>query len=54
MNCLTGFQKFDVGEGHIIAEVVSHQLLTAVAQVQSQLRSCGICGGQGGAGASFI
>jgi hypothetical protein len=46
--------KFDIEECHTIVEVVSHQLLTVVAQVQSQLRSCGICGGQGGAGAGFF
>jgi hypothetical protein len=32
-------------EGHTIAQVVSHLLPTVAAQVRSQVRSCGICGG---------
>jgi hypothetical protein len=37
-----------------IAQAVSRRLLTAAARVRSQVRSCGICGGQNGAGASFL
>jgi hypothetical protein len=32
--------------GHIIAQAFSHWLPTVVAWVQSQVRSCRICGGQ--------
>jgi hypothetical protein len=34
--------------------VVSSRLPRAVARVQGQVRSCGICGGQCGTGAGFI
>jgi hypothetical protein len=40
-------------QGHTIAQAVSCQLPTAVAWVRSQVRSCGICGGQSGTGAGF-
>jgi hypothetical protein len=33
---------------------VSRRLPTAVARVRAQGRSCGICGGQSGAGAGFL
>jgi hypothetical protein len=39
--------KFIIG-GRAIAQVDSHRLLTAVARVRSQVRSCGICGGLSG------
>jgi hypothetical protein len=37
-----------------IAQVVSRRLSTEAAGVQSQVRLCGICGGQSGAGAGFL
>jgi hypothetical protein len=40
--------------GRAIAQAVSHQLPSAVAQVQAQVRSCGICGGQSDTGAGFL
>jgi hypothetical protein len=40
-------------EGRAIAKPVSRQLPIAEAPVQSQVISCGICGGQNGTGASF-
>jgi hypothetical protein len=39
--------------GHAIAQAVSRWLPTAVAWVQTQVWSSGICGGQSGAGAGF-
>jgi hypothetical protein len=39
---------------HAIGQVVSHQIPTAVAWVQSQVKSRGICGGKSGTGASFL
>jgi hypothetical protein len=39
---------------HAIAQAVSRWLPTAVAQVRAQVRSCGICVGQGGTGAGFL
>jgi hypothetical protein len=42
------------GVGHVIAQAVSHWLPTMVAWVRSQVKSCGICGGQSGAGADFL
>jgi hypothetical protein len=38
---------------HAIAQAVSHWHPTAAAWVQSQVRSCGICGGQRGPGVGF-
>jgi hypothetical protein len=40
--------------GRAIAEAVSRWLPTAAARVQSQVWSCGICGGQSGAGAGLL
>jgi hypothetical protein len=40
--------------GYTIAQAVSHWLFTAAAQVQTQVRPKGICGGQIGAGAGFL
>jgi hypothetical protein len=40
--------------GRTIAQVVSRWLPTAAARVRSQVRSCGIHGGQGGTGAGFL
>jgi hypothetical protein len=39
--------------GHAIAQAVSRRLPTAEARVRSQVRLCGICGGQSGTGADF-
>jgi hypothetical protein len=42
------------GKGRAIAQAVSRRLPTAAARVRSQVRSCGICGGQSGAAAGFL
>jgi hypothetical protein len=39
-----------VRAGRAIAQAVSRWLPTAAARVQSQVKSCGICGGQSGPG----
>jgi hypothetical protein len=39
-------------DGRIIAQAVGRRLPTAAAQVQAQVKSCGICGGQSGFGFS--
>jgi hypothetical protein len=41
------------GEGRAIAQAVSRWLPTAAARIRSQVKSCGICGGQSGIGAGF-
>jgi hypothetical protein len=38
---------------HAIAQAVSCQLLTAVAQICVQISPCGICGGHSGTGTGF-
>jgi hypothetical protein len=40
--------------GRAIAQEVSRWLPTAAARVQTRVYSCGICGGQSGAGAGFL
>jgi hypothetical protein len=40
--------------GRTIAQAVSHRLPNATAQVRVRDRSCGICGGHSGTGASFL
>jgi hypothetical protein len=40
--------------GRAIAQAVSFRLPTAVARVRSQVRSCGICGGQSDNGIGFL
>jgi hypothetical protein len=40
--------------GRAIAQTVSRWFPTAAARVRSQVKSCGICGGQSGAGAVFL
>jgi hypothetical protein len=37
-----------------VVQAVSRRLPTTAARVQAQVRSCGICGGQSGAGAGFL
>jgi hypothetical protein len=37
-----------------IVQAVSHRLPRAAARVRSYVRSCGVCGGQSGAGAGFL
>jgi hypothetical protein len=39
--------------GCAVAQAVSHRLPNAAARVRAQIRSCGICGGQRGAGGRF-
>jgi hypothetical protein len=41
-------------KGRAIAQAVSRWLPTAAARVRAQIWSCGICGGQSGAGAGFL
>jgi hypothetical protein len=40
--------------GRAIAQEVNCRLPTAAARVRSQLRSCGVCGGQSGIGTGFL
>jgi hypothetical protein len=40
--------------GRAIAQAVSRLLPTAATRVQTRVYSCGICGGQSGAGAGFL
>jgi hypothetical protein len=40
--------------GRVIAQAVSRWLPTVAAQVRTQVRSCGIRGGQSGTGAGFL
>jgi hypothetical protein len=40
--------------GRAIAQVVNRRLPTTAARVRAQVSSCGICGGQSGAGAGFL
>jgi hypothetical protein len=37
-----------------IVQVISRRLPTAASRVRSQVKSCGICGGQSGIGAGFL
>jgi hypothetical protein len=41
-------------QGHTIAQAVSRWLPTAAARVRARVWSCGICGGQNGAGAGVL
>jgi hypothetical protein len=40
--------------GRAIAQAASHRLPTAAARVRARVSSCGICGGQSGAGTGFL
>jgi hypothetical protein len=44
----------NIVEGRTIAQVVSRRFPTEAAQVRARVRSCGIFGGQSGAGAGFL
>jgi hypothetical protein len=44
----------NITNGRAIAQAVSRRLPTAVDRVPSQVRSCGICGGQSGIGENFL
>jgi hypothetical protein len=41
-------------KGRAVAQAVSRWLSTAVAWVQTRFYSCGVCGGQSGAGTGFL
>jgi hypothetical protein len=43
-----------MASGRAIVQVVSRLLLNAEARVQTQVRTCGICGGQSGTGTGFL
>jgi hypothetical protein len=43
-----------VRRGRAIAQAISCRLPTAAVRARARLRSCGICGGQSGAGAGFL
>jgi hypothetical protein len=40
--------------GRATAQAVNRRLPTAAARVRTQVRLCGICGGQSGTGAGFL
>jgi hypothetical protein len=45
--------ELEQSKGRDVAQAVNYRLLTATARVRTQVRSCGICGGQNGTGAGF-
>jgi hypothetical protein len=51
---ITGFSGLSPSSGRAIAQAVSRWLSTAAARVRDRVWSCGICGGQSGAGAGFL
>jgi hypothetical protein len=50
----TSSQCYPFNLGRAIAQAVSRLFLNAAAWVRFQVKSCGICGGQSGAGAVFL
>jgi hypothetical protein len=40
--------------GRAVAQTVSRRVPTTAARIQSQVRSCGICGEQSGSGTGFL
>jgi hypothetical protein len=54
INCISYRFQLMVMLGLAIAQAVSHWLPTAAPRIQSQVKSCGICGRQSGAGAGFL
>jgi hypothetical protein len=53
-NCTPPFELIKQPQRRAIAQAVSRRFPTAVALVQCQVRSCGICGGQSGIGVCFL
>jgi hypothetical protein len=51
VTCISDLRR---GSGRAIAQAVSRWLSTAAARVRARAWSCGICGGQSGAGAGFL
>jgi hypothetical protein len=47
-------RKWSYSQGRAIRMAVSRWLPTATSRFQSQVKSCGICGGQSGVGVSFL
>jgi hypothetical protein len=53
-DCRIYVTRIKVHLGRAIAQAVRRWLPTAAARVRTRVRSCGICGGQSGAGAGFL
>jgi hypothetical protein len=51
---LLSFYSFSQLFGSVVAQALSRQRLSSAAGVPSQVRSCGICGGQNGTGKGFL
>jgi hypothetical protein len=47
-------RQYVLSDRRAIAQVVSRRLPNAAAWVRSQVKTCGICGGQTGTGACFL
>jgi hypothetical protein len=54
INKADDYSSILITDGHAIAQAVSRSLFTEAARVQTRVQSCGICGGQSGAGAGFL